>query len=36
MTIVSPTQVRIVLSDVIDSPATWEVDDVGFVYVCER
>ena len=26
VTIVSPTQVRIVLSDVIDSPATWEVD----------
>src|SRR3954469_9820889 len=28
-TIVGPTQVRIVLSDAIDAPATWEVDDVG-------
>jgi hypothetical protein len=25
-TIVSPTHVRIVLSDAIDAPATWEVD----------
>ena len=26
VTIVNPAQVRIVLSDAIDSPATWEVD----------
>ena len=27
-TIVSPIHVRIVLTDVVDAPATWEVDDV--------
>ena len=32
-TIVGPTQVRIVLNDAIDSPATWEVDsDDGFIF----
>jgi hypothetical protein len=29
-TIVSPVHVRIVLSDAVDSPATWEVDDVAW------
>ena len=27
-TIISPNHVRIVLSDMVDAPATWEVDDV--------
>src|SRR5256885_8418894 len=34
-TIVSPVQVRIVLVDVIDAPATWEVDDSGLFVFAE-